>query len=952
MTKKFITETGIDAAGNRYEYVPGDDYHVRIYTLENGLKIFLTQNFDEPVIRTYIPVRVGSKYDPADNTGLAHYLEHMMFKGSSKLGTLDWEKESPLLDKISDLYEKHKAENNPGTKAEIYKEIDKVSAEAAKYAVPNEYDQALSALGAWNTNAHTWLDETVYKTTIPANELEKWLKIESDRFSHLAMRLFHTEMEVVYEEYNRGQDTEARMVNNEMMSALFPSYPEGQLTTIGKPEHLKNPSMKALKNYFQTYYVPNNFAVILVGDFQFEKTVALIDQYFGALKPKPLPERTIITEKPLTEIVRRTVKTPSSPKLKLAWRTEGYGSRQAVFAQLIANMMMNSSDAGLIDLNILKAQKALSVDVYAMQSRDFGSFTIEVIPKEQTLEEAETMILEQIQLIKDGEFQDWLVTAILKELRITRIKTMEIPQLLGYNLCESYIREKTWAEELNSLAAFEGIAKTDIQEFAKEFFKDNYVAVYKISADNDLILADKPEITPIALNRDVQSEFLQELLAMPTEEIDPQFSDYRSEILEEDFNGNRIAFVQNKNNDAATLNIYFPVGRDHDPELAVAVPYLQFLGTSNYSRDALAQEFFRSGISYNLQISADKVFVSLCGLEEDIPRGTELIMSLFSDARHDDEVYQEAVQTIIKSREVMKTDMNHIMRGLKQYAMYGKNSRFRDQLSEEELRKLNPKNLVEKIKDLPSLPFEIYFYGKDLDRLKSEISHLIPTPTRAAPDKRIFPEPETDGKVYFVDYDMVQVDVTTIAKSSKVDVKIFGLIEVFNEYFGRGLSSVVFQEIRERKSLAYSAYAFYGRGAEINRADYLYTSLGTQPDKLGAATEAIQHLMKELPRYPEQFENAKTAALKKISASRLTRMNYYFAYMNEKKLGIDYDLRKELYQQIEGLTWDDLAKFYSKNVKALKFNTALMGSKKNINKEAISKLGELVELTTEEIFNF
>ena len=372
--QKFETKKLTDKDGYTYETVVNDKNGVRIYTLKNGLKVYLAQNFDAPKIQTYIPVRTGSNNDPADNTGLAHYLEHMMFKGTSKLASADWAKEKPLLDEISRLYEQHKAEQDPEKMKALYKKIDEVSQEASKYAIANEYDKAISSLGASGTNAHTWLDETVYKNNIPNNELEKWLKVEKERFSELVLRLFHTELEAVYEEYNRAQDNDSRLVNYELMDALFPKHPNGQQTTIGKSEHLKNPSMVAIHKYFDTYYVPNNYAMVLVGDLDFDKTIKLVDQYFGSFEYKELPMKKMVTEEPMTKIVERTVKSPSTPRLQLAWRTDSYGTHDARLAEIVANLLTNSGETGLIDININQSQKALRAMAYDSPSKTNGNF--------------------------------------------------------------------------------------------------------------------------------------------------------------------------------------------------------------------------------------------------------------------------------------------------------------------------------------------------------------------------------------------------------------------------------------------------------------------------------------------------------------------------------------------------------------------------------------------------
>ena len=341
-----------DKNGYQFTTVSNDENNVRTYILKNGLQVFLAQNFDAPKIQTYIPVKTGSNNDPSDNTGLAHYLEHMMFKGTSKIGSANWENEKVLLHQISDLYELRKSEQNPEKKKEKKKKIDEVSQEASKYAIANEYDKAISSLGASGTNAHTWLDETVYKNNIPNNELEKWLKVEKERFSELVLRLFHTELEAVYEEYNRAQDNDSRLVNYELMDALFPKHPNGQQTTIGKSEHLKNPSMVAIHKYFDTYYVPNNYAMVLVGDLDFDNTIKLVDQYFGSFEYKELPMKKMVSEDPMTKIVERTVKSPSSERLQMAWRTDSYGTKDARLAEIVANLLSNSGETGLIDLNI------------------------------------------------------------------------------------------------------------------------------------------------------------------------------------------------------------------------------------------------------------------------------------------------------------------------------------------------------------------------------------------------------------------------------------------------------------------------------------------------------------------------------------------------------------------------------------------------------------------------
>lgn len=952
--QQFETTKITDKSGYQYETVTNDKTGVRVYTLKNGLKVFLAKNDDAPKIQTYIPVRTGSNNDPADNTGLAHYLEHMMFKGTSKIGTANWAKEKPLLEEISSLYEQHKAEQDPEKKKALYKKIDEISQEASKYAIANEYDKAISSLGASGTNAHTWLDETVYKNNIPNNELEKWLKVEKERFSELTLRLFHTELEAVYEEFNRAQDNDSRLVNYELMDALFPKHPNGQQTTIGKSEHLKNPSMVAIHKYFDEYYVPNNYAMVLVGDLDFDKTIKLIDQYFGDFKYKELPKKEVITEEPMTEIVERTVKSPSTERLQLAWRTDSYGTENARLAEIVGNILTNSGDSGLMDTKINQTQKALRAVAYESAFKNYGSFSMIIVPKnDQTLDDAKKLLLEQIDLVKKGEFQEWLIPAIINDMKIQRMKTLETADGLATSLYGTYINGRTWEQELNEINEYEKITKADVVKFANDFFKDNYVVIKKEKGVNDkLVRVENPGITPIKLNREEQSPFLKSILAEKSSDIKPEFVDFSKAIKTDKIGDKKASFVKNKYNDIAEVYFIFPFGSDHDKHLGLATEVLQYLGTDTMSDEELKKEFYKLGISNNFRTSQDQLRISLSGLEENMPKAIALLKNWMQNAKPDQAIYEKNVNTILESREVAKKDKGRIMAALSNYAKYGKESRFTDVLSKKELESINSVEMTDKIKNLLKMPYEIFFYGQDFKAFTQYAKPFVEKETLKVPSKKIYPEPATEGKVYFTNYDMVQTEMSRIAKGPNVNLKNFGKINVFNEYFGRGLSSIVFQEIRESKSLAYSAYVSYAANGELNHPDYVTTYIGTQANKLPQAVNAMDELMAELPQIPAQFDNAKNAALKQISAGRVNRTNIYFNLLNLRKLGIDYDLRKDIYEEIQKLTLADLTDFYNSEMKPMKYNTAIIGKKENLDMAALNKMGEFQEVSLEEIFGY
>ena len=409
---------GIKAQEYKYESIPSDPLNARIYTLSNGLKVYLSVYKEEPRIQTFIAVRVGSKNDPKETTGLAHYFEHMMFKGTPNFGSADWAKEEPMIQKIESLFEIYRAETNPDKRKEIYHTIDSVSYEASKLAIPNEYDKLMTAIGSQGTNAGTSNDYTVYMENIPSNQLENWAIIEADRFSHPILRLFHTELETVYEEKNMSLTNDGRKASEMMMKGLFPNHPYGQQTTLGEAEHLKNPSMKNIREFYGKYYVPNNMALVMAGDFDPDAAIKVIDKYFSKLKPSDIPVLKFENEQPITSPKEFEVVGLEAENINIAYRFSGANSSDAIMVDMIG-MMLSNGKAGLIDLNINKKQLTLGSRAGNQKLTDYSMLNLSGRNKNgQTLEEVKKLLLDQVDLLKNGQFPDWMLEAAINNLKL------------------------------------------------------------------------------------------------------------------------------------------------------------------------------------------------------------------------------------------------------------------------------------------------------------------------------------------------------------------------------------------------------------------------------------------------------------------------------------------------------------------------------------------------------
>ncbi len=941
--------------------IPNDPIGVLQYTLNNGLRLFMSVNRDEPRVYTEIAVRAGSKHDPDDTTGLAHYFEHMMFKGTDQLGSLDWEKEKPLLDRIEQLFEAHRAEKDPARKKALYAEIDRLSFEAARYVAANDYDKLASAMGARGTNAYTWVEQTVYVNDIPANELERWFALESERFRRPVLRLFHTELETVFEEYNINQDRDFRKTLKAMQEVLTPTHPYGTHTTIGRGEDLKNPSQTNIYRFFDQYYVPNNMAIVLCGDFDPHQAVALAERYFGRFTPKVLPPFCPEPQPPLTERVQRDVYGQEPAWIELGWRFAGATSEEALLLPVVAGMLHNHQ-AGLFDLNLIQAQRVLEAYAYPRICEDYSTLVVFGKPREgQALADVEALLWEQVELLRQGHFEEWLPQAVVKDLKLSEIKRFEKNTGRASALTGAFVLGLPWADVVNRWERLGRLTKADIVAFAQKYLHpNNYVAVYKHHGDDPTVMkVEKPPITPVELNRTAMSAFAREFLQRDVPPIEPAFVDFQQALRTARLSpGVALRTVHQPDSQLFRLYFLFEMGKSADRRLANAASYLSFLGTSRYSPAQLQQAFYRIGASCSAACYGDYFYVVLTGLSETFDEAVALLEHLLTDLQPNPEALEKLKADILLRRENAKKDKHTILtKALYNYARYGALSPFTDRLKADELQALTATELTDLLRQLPSFEHERFYYGpmplrQVAQRLRGA---LMPEEFRPPLPGRRYRERIARGEqVFFVHFPMVQVEIMLIAKDlPRFDLQAFALSEWYNQYFGYGLSSIVFQEIREAKALAYATYAYYANPDKRRLPHYFQAYVGTQPDKLREAVEAFQRLLADMPVSLPQMEHARQSVLSQIAASRITRADIYWNWRTARRRGFRRDLRQDIYQALQKAQPEDLVRFHQEHVAPHPKRWLVVGDEARIDFDFLEKtVGPVKKLTLEDIFGY
>ena len=953
--------TSVTGKDGKYAYtsVPGDPLKARYYQLENGLTVIISVNKKEPRIQTLIAVKAGSKNDPATNTGLAHYLEHMLFKGTDRYGSLDWGAEKKELDVIEDLYDQYNHTTDPAARKRIYRMIDSVSGIAARYAIANEYDKMVGSIGATRTNAFTSFEQTVYMNDIPSNQLNKWLMIEGERFRNPVFRLFHTELEAVYEEKNISLDDDGSKVFETLLGDLFPNHPYGTQTTIGTVEHLKNPSLREIRKYYNAYYVPNNMAVILAGDLDPAAAVRLVDKYMGGMKSAPVPPFSFRAEGRREGPREHHIYGPEAESVEIGFRTAGAGTGQAMMLEL-TDLLLAYKGAGLLDLNLNKKQLVQSASCSPMVNKDYSVHLFTGTPKEgQSLEEVKDYMLGEIEKLKRGEFDETAIQACVRNLKVDQMRSYENNGGRAFSLLGTFVTGTNPDAEVTKFDRMAKVTKQEIIDFATRVYADDYVIVYKhLGEAEEAVKVEKPTITPVEVNRTEQSAFVSSVLGTPAQRIQPVFIDYGKDIVHAPLGpGSEVLSVQNTQNDLFELYYVLDMGRDNDRLLPYAVTYLQYLGTDKYTAEQLSKEFFKLGCSFDVSSSRDQVYVSLSGPDESMEQGLALFEEFLANVQPDRAALDGVIASELKSRADAKLSKQAILfRGLWSYAMYGRENPFNDQLSEAELRALSPEELVEKIQRLTSFQHKVLYYGPRPMGEFAEVLHRyhrIPAALMPYPRAKEYARQSIDKNiVYFADYDMVQAEVMWLGRSEPYNPDNLPMRSMFNEYFGGGMASIVFQEIRESKALAYSTFSRYRSPDKPDEPHYILSYVGTQSDKLNEAIAGMNELHTTLPKSEQTFMASKTALKNQLETERVTGSSILFNFLDAEKFGRSEDARKVIYDNLDGITIDDVVRFHNERYTGKPFAYCVIGSRTNVDLDALREHGQVVELTLEDIFGY
>ena len=936
---------------------------LKSFKLPNGLSVYIWEDDNAADVFGLVAVNAGSKEDPEEYTGLAHYLEHMLFKGTEKIGALDWEKEKPIYEKIIAKYDEMAGTDDPVLKAAIAKEINLLTQEAAQYNISTEFQGLTQSYGGKYLNAGTSYDYTVYYNAFPPGDIYKWLELNSDRLINPVFRNFQPELETVYEEYNRGQDQQSRREMEFVLGNIFAGHPYAR-SVIGLPEHLKNPRLSRLMEFYRNWYVPENMALILAGKVKTNEIVSIIREKFGRLESRPVPERKQYPETPLKGRKEISAKISQYPSATLVYKGVPLSSEDNIALDICASILSNSNRTGLIDKLTLDGD-LMYASASSMALKDRGIIEIAAVPvydrnqrRYESLGSVEKMILTELKKLKEGKFEEWLVQSIKNKMIRDHERAIEINENKVNKIAETVFSGKDLSDVLEYSEKVAAVTIEEIKAVAKKYFGDDFF-VFRLEdgkPDKGKEL-EKPQYEPIKPVRGAESEYAKAFKILPVKFI-RNFADMNSVEIRQINDRSKLHYTKNPENDIFTLTLKFGVGTQKMPKLQLAASLMNTAGImGQMDAQEVKQEFSNLGASCSYGVNDSYLVIELTGFEVNLEAACNLLTRQILLPKLDEKQMNRLQGVVFQSRIIEKKSNESLNDALEEYVLYGNKSDYIDRLPLEEINNLTVSNLTGEFQRATDYEAEIHYVGAlPIEQVYDILSKNLPL--KQGEKESTSPEIKdkvnyAENTVYFLpNSDAKQSTVTFFIEGPEYKKEIDPYAGAFNQYFGGGsFTSLVVQEIREYRSMAYSAYGFFSSPSLENKKTHFIGSLGTQSDKTLDAIEVFMGLLTDMPQYPDRMDNIKNYLLQTSSIEKPDFRSASQLFQIWKQKGYTQSPAATHFRTYGEMTFDDVVKFYNENIKGRPIAIGIVGNPKMIDEKALAKYGKVVKLSTSKVFS-
>lgn len=933
---------------------------VKEYTLSNGLTVWLNEDHSQPKVFGAVVVKAGAKDCP--DTGIAHYFEHMMFKGTDKIGTTDYVSEKAVLDLIVDKYDALAETEDPEARAHLQKIINDLSVRASEFVIPNEFDRLISRFGGTKLNAGTSYDYTVYFNTFSPQYMAQWAELNSERLLNPVFRLFQSELETVYEEKNMYSD----MIGNQSIERLTERYFQPHpyaYPIIGSTKNLKSPRLSEMRKFFETYYVASNMGLILSGDLDAETVLPLLEATFSRIRAGKAPTVESVQLLPFKGREKIEIKFPI-PFIKvmaLGFRGVPANHEDQVALNIAVSILNNSNGTGYLD-KLMVDHKLMASMAINESMNEAGILGVMAIPKLiiQTYGSAEKLLWKEINRVKNGDFSDEVFNSLKLEQLREYTSGLEDISSRAQIMMRIFSQGKSWADYLEEVSRIDELTKADVVQIARKYFGDNYLYITKKTGKYPKDHLPKPDYTPVApKSKDAVSAYARQLEEMPVKEVEARIVDFRKDAEIVPLQKLVTLYVtSNVVNDIFTLNLLYGVGAIEQPELAQLVTYLHLIGTDSQTFDAFRHQLQMIGSTLSFKVNDLDFKIQITGFDSNFDKTLALVADFMRHPKADDKKLRQIVDEAKITEKAFFKSSDNMAAALLEKVKFGAQSRYLTKLSLSDVKKLKGKTLLDAFDRVQQVECSLHYCGKlPAAEVEQAVCSMLPLDKITKPSASpIYREPEVYGKpvIYFLDMpDLSQSIVHGYVRGeAPQDASVRYASKLFAGYFGGDMSSLMFQEIREFRSFAYRVNAKYSEPplTDPAKSGDLVTMFSTQSDKTLDALTVLDSLIHEMPLRPDRVADVKQNIRNQVNNEYPSFRQISSKIAAFSREGYASDPNKAYLESIQSMDMEDITRFYAANVQGRPVVYAIVGNSKQMDMKKLSAFGTVVMLKRKDIY--
>lgn len=933
---------------------------VKEYRLENGLTVWLNEDHSQPKVFGAVVVKAGAKDCP--DTGIAHYFEHMMFKGTDRIGTLDYESEKVLLDSIAMKYDELAMTEDTAARARLQKEINELSIRSSEYVIPNEFNRLINRFGGSGLNAATSYDATIYFNTFSPQYMVQWAEINSERLINPVFRLFQSELETVYEEKNMYGDFIGGQVMDTLMARYFGPHPYAY-PIIGSTKNLKNPRLTEMHKFFEDYYVASNMALILSGDFDAQQVMPILEKAFSRIRSGNAPKQEKVMLPPFNgrETMKVKFPIPFIKAMGLGFRGVSANHEDQVALNIAVNLLNNANGTGYLD-KLMVEHKLMGALAINESMNEAGILAVAIMPKLliQSYSSAEKMVWDEINRVKNGDFSDEMFNSLKLEQKRQYASSLENIDSRATIMMNLFSQGKSWNDYLNEVARIESITKEDVVRVAQKYFSNNYLCVTKSTGKYPKDNLPKPAFSPVVpRNADASSSYAKQLEKIPEQQVAPRIIDFEKDVKTSKLTPLVMLYTTpNPLNDIFTLNISYGIGALEQPELMQLTNYLQLLGTESLSFEQFRSRLQSIGSTLAFDVTPDAFVMKVTGFDNHIDETMELVGDFIRHAKADDKKLRQIVDDAKVSEKAFFKSGDNVASALLEQVKYGDQSRYLRKLSLSQIKKLKGKDMLAIYDKVRSVQCDLHYCGTlPVEKVIGTIRQHLPLErTTVASNSPYYRELKQYDRptVFFIDMpDMAQSIVYGYVKGDPVDDKASRhASQLFSVYFGGDMSSLMFQEIREFRSFAYRTSGRYQlpNHAHKGTAGSFTAMLSTQSDKTLDALGVLDSLIREMPLKPERMEAVKQTLVNRINNDYPPFRNLSEKVASARMEGFDRDPAEEFLRDIATMDMQDISRFYQEQISGRPVVYVITGNRKHIDMKKLAEYGTIIKVKKKGIY--